>query len=369
MKASISRWIILLLALVCVVQVVSAFEVTREEIRSESGEIISESAILEPGQSVTARYVLTYDMITNGGNDETFELSTGLQNPSWKFIVYRDGIAIYDPPKKTGFYQTLTEFEIDYGDEDIELDVQLRGIVPSSASGKILVTKIEHLRGDDVKDTHSVTRDVVSSDQVAGSLSAQQQRLKDLKADMDEKTTQGVDVSAAQAKYNTASQALTSAASAGPSQATSYIATAKKDIDEAIALLDKAWAEKAVADTGATIESLDGMITYFVENRSMNSDPQVVAIMTKRESAVQFYSQAQDNLNAKNYPLARSKAADGLSKANEALTDANNLKEKIGEGFNFGGNLLLYIGVGVILVLVVVGVVFYRKKSGWDELG
>ncbi len=361
MKASISRWIILLLALVCVVQVASAFDIKTETVNPASG-------ALEPGQQVTARYVLTYDMITNGGNDETFELSTGLQNPSWEFIVYRDGVAIYTT-KKTGFYPILTEFEIDYGDEDIELDVQLRGIVPSSASGKILVTKIEHLRGDDVKDTHSVSRDVVSSDQVAGSLSAQQQRLKDLKADMDEKTTQGVDVSAAQAKYNTASQALTSAASAGPSQATSYIATAKKDIDEAIALLDKAWAEKAVADTGATIESLDGMITYFVENRSMNSDPQVVAIMTKRESAVQFYSQAQDNLNAKNYPLARSKAADGLSKANEALTDANNLKEKIGEGFNFGGNLLLYIGVGVILVLVVVGVVFYRKKSGWDELG
>ncbi|KUK63160.1 MAG: hypothetical protein XD82_0492 [Methanoculleus marisnigri] len=361
MKASISRWIILLLALVCVVQVASAFDIKTETVNPASG-------ALEPGQQVTARYVLTYDMITNGGNDETFELSTGLQNPSWEFIVYRDGVAIYTT-KKTGFYPILTEFEIDYGDEDIELDVQLRGIVPSSASGKILVTKIEHLRGDDVKDTHSVSRDVVSSDQVEGSLSAQQQRLKDLKADMDEKTRQGVDVSAAQAKYNTASQALTSAASAGPSQATSYITTAKKDIDEANALLDKAWAEKAVADTGATIESLDGMITYFVENRSMSSDPQVVAIMTKRESAVQFYSQAQDNLNAKNYPLARSKAADGLSKANEALTDANALKEKIGEGFNFGGNLLLYIGVGVILVLVVVGVVFYRKKSGWDELG
>jgi hypothetical protein len=361
MKANISRWIILLLALVCVVQVASAFDVKTEKIDPASG-------ALEPGQQVTARYVLTYDMITTGGNDETFELSTGLQNPSWEVIVYRDGVAIYTT-KKTGFYPILTEFEIDYGDEDIELDVQLRGIVPSSATTKVLVTKIEHLRGDDVKDTHSVSRDVVSTAQVEGDLSGQQQRLKDLKADMDEKAAQGVDISTVQAEYNAASQALTSAASAGPSQAASYIATAKKDIDEANALLDKAWAEKEVSNTGATIESLDGMITYFVENRSMASDPQVVAIMTKRESAVQFYSQAQDNLNAKNYPLARSKAADGLSKANEALTDANNLKERIGEGFNFGGNLLLYIGVGVVLVLVVVGVVLYRKKSGWDELG
>ncbi|MCK9299598.1 MAG: hypothetical protein M0P21_11665 [Methanoculleus sp.] len=361
MKANISRWIILLLALLCVVQVASAFEIIQEEIRPESD-------VLEPGQSVNARYVVTYDMITETANDESFEFSTGLQNAVWDFTVYRDGVAIYTT-KKTGYYPVLTEFEIAYGDGDIELDAQLRGIVPSSASGKVLVTKIDHLRDKDVKDTHSVTRDVVSSAQVAGSLSAQKQRLKDLKADMDEKAADGVDVTTVQAEYNAASQALTSAASASPSQAASYIATAKTDIDEAIALLDKAWAQKSVADTGAAIESLDGMITYFVENRSMSSDPQVVAIMTKRESAVQFYSQAQDNLNTENYPLARSKAGDGLSKANEALADATALRERIGEGFGLGGDLLLYIGIGVIIVLIVAGVVIYRKKTGWDELG
>ncbi|KAF5087616.1 hypothetical protein DSECCO2_48060 [anaerobic digester metagenome] len=361
MKGNISRWLILLLALVCVAQAAAAFDVKTEKVDPASG-------ALEPGQQVTARYVLTYDMITDGGNDESFEFSTGLQNPSWTFIVYRDGVAIYTT-KKTGYYPVLTEFEIDYGEGDIELDAQVRGTVPSTGGTKVLVTKIDHLRDKDVKDTHSVTRDVVNSAQIKGSLEAQQQRLKDLKADLDEKSAEGVDVAAVQARYNAASQALTSAASAGPSQAASYIATAKKDIDEGIALLDKAWAEKAVANTGAAIESLDGMITYFVENRSMSADPQVVAIMTKRESAVQFYSQAQDNLNGKNYPLARSKATDGLNKANEALGDANALREKIGDGFNIGGNLLLYIGIGVVIVLIIVGVVMYRKKTGWDELG
>ncbi|MDK2891220.1 MAG: hypothetical protein PWR21_1852 [Methanoculleus sp.] len=361
MKANISRWIVLLLALVCVVQVASAFDIKTETVNPASG-------ALEPGQQVNARYVLTYDMITSTGNDESFEFSTGLQNAVWDFKIYRDGVAIYTT-KKTGYYPVLTEFEIAYGDGDIELDAQVRGIVPSSASSTVLVTKIDHLRDEDVKDTYSVTRDVVNAAQVEGSLSAQQQRLKDLKADMDEKAAEGVDIAAVQAEYNAASQALTSAASAGPAQAASYIASAKTDIDEATALLEKAWTQKAVADTGAAIESLDGMITYFVENRSMSSDPQVVAIMTKRESAVQFYSQAQDNLNAENYPLARSKAADGLSKANEALADANALRERIGEGFGLGGDLLLYIGIGIVIVLVVAGVVIYRKRTGWDELG
>lgn len=359
---NISRWIILLLALVCVVQVASAnFDVKTETVNPASG-------ALEPGQQVTARYVLTYDMLTSDGNDETFEFSTGLQSPSWNFIIYRDGVDIYKTTK-TGYYPTLTEFEVAYGKGDMEIDVQLAGKVPTSTSGKVEVIKIQQLRDKDVKDTYTLTRDVVNTAQVESSLSAQQQNLKALKADIDAKASQGVDVSAAQAKYNTASQALTSAASAGPSQAASYITTASKAIDESKALLDKAWAEKEVSNTAATIESLDGMITYFVENRSMGSDPQVVAIMTKRESAVQFYSQAKDALNANNYSLARSKATDGLNKANEALTDANKLQEKIGQGFSLGGDLLLYLGVGIVLVLIVAGVVIYRKKAGWDELG
>jgi len=364
MKANISRWFILLLALVCVAQAASAFEVTREEIKPESG-------ALEPGQSVNAHYVISYKMASTGStymDDEKFELSTGLQKPAWDFKIRREGYPDIAFPTRGGPYQTLLEFEIGYSGE-VELDVQLRGTVPTTSAGRLEVVKIEHYRDKTVEDEYRMTRDVVTAAQIGGSLAAQQQRLKDLKADIDEKSAQGVDVAAAQAEYNAASQALTSAASAGPSQAASYIATAKIDIDEAIALLDKAWAEKAVADTGAAIESLDGMITYFVENRSMSADPQVVAIMTKRESAVQFYSQAQDNLNGKNYPLARSKAGDGLNKANEALSDANALKEKIGEGFNLGGNLLLYIGIGVIIVLIVAGVVIYRKKTGWDELG
>ncbi|MDD2296106.1 MAG: hypothetical protein PHW61_09280 [Eubacteriales bacterium] len=153
MKANINRLFILLLALVCVAQATSAFDIKIETVNPASSAV-------EPGQQVTARYVLTYDMITSTGNDETFEFSTGLQNPIWDFIVYRDGAAIYTT-KKTGFYPVLTEFEIGYGDGDIQLDAQVRGVVPSTGGTKVLVTKIEHLQGGDVKDTHSLTRDIV----------------------------------------------------------------------------------------------------------------------------------------------------------------------------------------------------------------
>lgn len=361
MKTNISRWFILLLALVCVAQAASAFDVKTATVNPASGD-------LEPSQEVTAHYVIAYNMDPANSDGESFDFSTGLRDPAWTFIVYRDGIPIYTT-EKTGYYPSLGSFELAYKDK-VELDVQLRGTVPKTSSGEIEIVKLEHIKNKHVEGTpYRMTRKVVSAEQVGSSLSVQQQNLKTLKADIDARAADGVDVSAAQAKYDAASKALTSAASAAPSKAAEYIASAIKNMDEAKPLLDKAWAEKEVSDTGAAIESLDGMITYFVENRSMGTDPQVIAIMTKRESAVQFYSQAQDNLNGKNYSLARSKAADGLNKANEALAEANALRERIGEGFNLGGNLLLYIGVVVVIVLIVAGVVIYRKKTGWDELG
>jgi len=359
MKANISRWIILLLALVCVAQAAAEFDVTTATVNPPSGD-------LEPGQRVTAHFVISYSMDVSGPDDEAFEFSTGLQDPSWSFAVYRDGIPIYTT-EKAGFYPKLGAFELAYKDR-VELDVQLSGTVPKSSSGEVEVIKLEHIRNKNVVDDYRMTRKVVSAEQVAGSLSVQQQHLKDLKADIDARAAEGVDVSAAQAKYDAASKALTSAASAGPSKAAEHIATAAKNIDEARALLDKAWAEKEVADTGAALESLDGMITYFIEDRSMRSDPRVVSIVTKRESAVQFYSQAKDALNAKNYPLARSKATEGLNKANEALADAEALRNEIGEGFSLGS--LLYVGIGIVVILVaIVGIMVYRKKTRWDELG
>ncbi len=118
---SIYRVIILLLALVCAVQAASAFTITTETVSPASG-------ALEPGQQVTAHYKIAYSMTTTGssqGNDESFDFSTGLQNPVWTFTIYRDGVAI-NTVTKGGFYPTLTEFELDYGG-DVELDVQLRG--------------------------------------------------------------------------------------------------------------------------------------------------------------------------------------------------------------------------------------------------
>ncbi|MDN7025388.1 hypothetical protein FGU65_10860 [Methanoculleus sp. FWC-SCC1] len=360
------RAIILLLALVCVAQAASAFTIKTETITPASGP-------LEPGQQVTAHYTIDYAMLTttgsNSGDDEEFVFHTELQNPVWKFTIYRDGVAITSFTRG-GFAPKVTEFELDYGG-NAELDLQFSGTVPSTTTGTVEVIKIEHVRSSNVEDTHVVTRDVVSQADVQNQLTLRENQLADLKANIDQRAADGVDVSAAQAKYTEAAQAIDSAKVAGAAQAATLLATAKTNMDEATTLLDKAWAEKDVGDAAAVISQVDELITYFKDNRSMGSDARVVAIITQRESAVQYYTTASDELGKANYAAARTKAVDAENKATEAYNDATALQKEIGEGFSFNfGSSLLYIGAGIVLVLIVVGAVFvYRKRGKWDELG
>jgi hypothetical protein len=359
---TLHRAIILLLALLCVTQVASAFTIRTETINPASG-------ALEPGQQVTAHYKIAYSMTTADGTDESFDFSTGLHDPVWTFTIYRDGVAI-NTVTKGGYYPSLTEFELSYGSGDIELDVQLRGSAPSSTTGSVEIIKIEHMKNGLVVDDHVVTREVLNPAEVANQLAAREKQLSDLKADIDQKAANGIDVTAATAKYNEAVDALESAETASATQAATLLATAKTKMDEASTLLDKAWAEKDVADAATVIGQVDELITYFRDNRSMSNDARVLAIITKRESAVQYYTTASDELGKGNYAAARTKAADAENKATEAYNDATALQTEIGEGFSLNfGNSLLYIGAGIILVLVVAGIFVYRKRGKWDELG
>ena len=93
--------------------------------------------------------------------------------------------------------------------------------------------------------------------------------------------------------------------------------------------LDKAWAESEVAAAQVPINNVDSIIAWFNGNQSTASDPQLPAIITKREVAVSYISTANDEIANGNYEQARAKAQDAFSKGNESYTDALARKEKI----------------------------------------
>jgi len=396
MEANINRLFILLLALVCVTQATSAFDIKTETVNPASG-------ALEPGQQVTARYVLTYDMITSGGNDESFEFSTGLSNPVWDFIVYRDGVAIYTT-KKTGYYPILTEFEIDYGEGDIELDAQVRGTVPSSASNKVLITKIDHLRDKDVKDTYSVTRDVArvapttaptpaSSGGTGAATPTQSWPATTASTSFDIKAE----------TVNPASGALEPGQPVTARHVLTYNMVTAAGNDESFefstALSNPTW-DFTVYRDGVAIYTTkktgyypvltefelaygDGNLELAVQVRgTVPSSTGEKILVTKIEhlqnhEVKDTYSLNRDLVGVvpATTPTTISTAtptsvgggtgAVAAAQPQSTLTDANIFQVKTDEGFNFGGNLLLYVGVGVMIAVVLpAGYFLHSRRNG-----
>jgi len=86
--------------------------------------------------------------------------------------------------------------------------------------------------------------------------------------------------------------------------------------------LDKAWAENEVAAAQATINNVDRIIAWFKSSPSTANDPQLPSIITKREVAVSYISNANANIVVGKYAQARQKAQDAFAKGNESCTEA-----------------------------------------------
>ncbi len=404
MEANINRLFILLLALVCVAQAASAFEVKTQTIDPASG-------ALEPGQQVTARYVLTYDMITSGGNDESFEFSTGLQNPSWTFILYRDGVVIYTT-KKTGYYPVLTEFEIDYGEGNIELDVQVRGIVPSTGGTKALVTKIEHLRDNDVRDTHSVTRDVarVAPTTIPTTIPTTAPTPASGGGTGAATPTQSWPATTASASFDIKAETVNPASGPlepGQQMTARHVLTYNmvtaagndESFEFSTGLSNPTW-DFTVYRDGVAIYTTkktgyypvltefelaygDGNLELAVQVRgTVPSSTGEKILVTKIEhlqnhEVKDTYSLNRDLVGVvpATTPTTISTAtptsvgggtgAVAAAQPQSTLTDANILQVKTDEGFNFGGDLPLYVGVGVMIAVVLpAGYFLHSRRNG-----
>ena len=67
------------------------------------------------------------------------------------------------------------------------------------------------------------------------------------------------------------------------------------------------------------------------------------------------------------------KAAQAFNEGNQSYTDALARQKQLLSGWSFSfptipGGVFLVVGI-IVVVLAIVGVIIYRKRSSWDELG
>jgi len=372
-------WTVVFICLFAVISGVSAYTVSQVS--------VNPAGDLTPGTPVTVSFTIQF-----AGSGETFptdntlDFSTDLDNPRWNTVLALNNIDNPQPVEGGKNYQ-LDGWILSYPSTDVEenLRVNLEGVAPQVASttNKTIV-RVQELDGRNNVVSGSmvtVSRQVINTAEVTSLIAIRESELQIFSTHIDEKAALDIDTSSADEKYSAARAAINDAKSKPSSQYTAVIASltnVQNLITEGERELDKAWAEKGVSDAQVPLANVDREISFIKPNATSGDyKTQLSEITTKREIAAGFVSTASDEIFAGNYERAREKAAEAYLKANESLNDALVLKKQMTEGFNplgaigklFGsGTLVLILGV-VAVVLVVVGVIIYRKRSRWDELG
>lgn len=350
------------------------------------GYSIDQTGSLTPNTPVTISFKVGF----SASSDLTFPassdlvLETDLTNPKWTYTVILNDVENARNPE-SGKKLELSGFEISYPSKiDESIRVTLEGTTPTvdTTTEKVMLNVHEvDTHGSIITSTMvNKTALIINTGDVTKVVSDKNTNLQSLRSHIDEKSAIGVDTSEAETYYNDAQSKISTASSLPAAQYTEALndlVAAQTSIDAGEKAVDKAWAENEVANAQVPINNVDNVIAWFKGNKSTSDDTQLPAIVAKRESAVNYLSTANDEIANGNYEMARNKAAEAFSKGNESYTDALTRKSQLlTAGFQLPiptlpklpGGIFLIVGV-IIVILAVVGIIIYRKRSRWDELG
>ncbi|PKL68174.1 MAG: hypothetical protein CVV30_09560 [Methanomicrobiales archaeon HGW-Methanomicrobiales-1] len=355
--------------LLCCISAASAFSVTSISI-DPSGSLI-------PGTPVTASYKIDTSGFASGGD---LQFYTDLDSPLWTYTILVNGVENLRPALG-GRTLTITGFELSYktGD-DVAVRATLEGKAPTvtETTDKTII-RIQEIGSNGAAITSTKverTGKVINTGEVPKVIAERDTELQTYRTHIDEKAVLGIDTSDAEAKYNDAKQKIDSARARPTNQyaeALADLTAAQASISDGEKALDKAWAENEVAAAQIPINNVDTVIAWFKGNQSTANDQQLPTIVTKREVALSYISTANDQIASGEYTQARSKAQEALAKGTESYNDAIARQKQLSSGFiwpqiQIPGGIFIVLGV-VVVILVAVGIVIYRKRSRWDELG
>ncbi|MCK9579651.1 MAG: hypothetical protein M0Q92_04280 [Methanoregula sp.] len=378
MMKDLIKWIIISAIILFCIPVVSAFTV--------SSVTIDPAGSLTPGDAVLVSYQIQFP----ASSGETFpsgselQMSTDLVNPKWTWTLKLDGI---DNPRPTdsGRMLSLGGFELSYPSSmEQSISVTLEGNAPTveQTTDKIIVRIQEVDSNSNVVASSKVehTVKVINTGEIKSTIAARNAELQTYRTHIDEKAAIGIDTSVAEVKYNDAKSKIDTATSTPLTQyetAISYLDTATTLIKDGETSLDKAWAEYEVLNAGTPVANADRVIAWFKGNKSTANNAELPPIISKREIAVSYISTANDQIASGQYAQARSKASEAYAKGNESYTEVLALQNEVMTGFDpigmiggiFKSGIVIIVVAVVAIVLIAVGVIIYRKRSRWDELG
>jgi hypothetical protein len=311
------------------------------------------------------------------------QMDTDLDQPTWTYNTILDGI---ENPSKTesGPNIRVSGWELSYpSSRTVSLKVRLDGIAPTVATSdeKIIFRVRETDSRNVVVGTEVVRKKLVINPATLGeAIQTESARLTGIRSSLDQLAGSGLDLAGIETKYGQAAAYLQSAQQATDSTSKqSNLNNAKKLIDELNATAAELQARHAIATAERSLQQTDEIITYLRVDKNMGSDAQLLSIITRWDIASDRLSGARDLFAEGDYQEAASRATDAATRGDQVLTEAAALKEKAdsnpfasvlgGISGGISGILWPVLIIIVIVILVVAGIVIFRKRRRWDELG
>ncbi|MDD1706546.1 MAG: hypothetical protein LUQ12_05850 [Methanoregulaceae archaeon] len=369
----------ILIVLFSIVSVASASISVGNIALSPSGDLVS-------GQS-QASATFTVNFGTTGGktfeNANTLQMETELADATWSYNIILDGI---ENPVKTevGPNIRLSGWELSYpSDRTISLKVKVAGTAPVvTTSAEKIVMRVRELDSRNaLAGTDVVKKKMVLNPATIGeTIRSESARMSSIRNQLDQLAGSGIDLTTAEAKYGQATAYLQSAEKATDvTRKQSDLSAAQKLLGEVEEMVLVMSAQHAISTAEGSIGQTEDLIKYFKENKSMGDDSRLMPIIARWEIAADKLSDARDLFTEKKYEEAADKASEAATRGDEVLNDALALREKVdsnplsgivsGLSGALSGKIVTIAIVIVIGIIAIVGIVLFRRRRKWDELG
>ena len=331
---------------------------------------------LESGKTnVTADFQI--DFVSTAGetfpSEENILLSTQLDNTIWNYAIILDDVENPRPASSKNQLE-LTGWELSYKDVDEHVKVTLKGNAPKTDKSKqieVVSVSTTSSNGRVKEQASNVTRFLTNPNELSGDIGTVKTKLKKLQTDIAGYKADGIDTTKADQKAKEASDSLDKAAKESYANAKVFIQNANTYMTDAYSFLDMGTAQKQIADAKEAIDRTDEWITYFKTEKSMETDPRLAPIITKREFAAEYASSAQELYDQSKFTDAREKADDANKKATEVFNDTQTLYNEVSKGPVSTGpdlsalsGILIYLIIGIIIIAAGIGIFLFMKKQG-----
>ena len=273
-----------------------------------------------PGEEVYAHYTIEYNFDSDA---ESIEFYTDLLEPKWQFCIVIDGVR-HDLPVRHGRYETITGFELYYPKTyNNYIEAELNGTVPEvlNSGEHDLLTVSYYDGGGNLDDEEIIRINFVNPSDVISGISDAEYELSVLKTAIDTDRISGVDTTSAYEKYISALSAVEAAKVSDAGAASQLISSAKSDITDAHALLERYGALHCIQITEKKTASLDKIISS-LSSGSSGSEDKTLMIKSYNENAKTLLILAQDKYSSGLYTDAENYALQAEAKADEAYSYA-----------------------------------------------